>query len=342
MKKILMGIIFAGLIVFLNYSCKKETNLKNASNNIPTFMSNNDIHLRNIILNFRNNISKHYKTGSSLTIDSSIWYIETTINYTYSWDNFEFIPISVDSLIYTLPLDNNGEVLQSDVDSIYSLIVNDLGIIYDTINANIKHLVVTDVFLTNTNNNSANIQVNTTFGINPLLIYGSFDPEDDWLYGDDLGKCDHSITESDAAEEIEFKLNNPENPPQPPPGGYYYYDEIEYKDIWPEDWPNPNDNIPNDNMYDYLVFICYNNGWMPNYHECLPYNEMNFYLSGTSQVINNYSPDGIRPQGKTFISIDLIGTMVPSTPDYFILHMTENGGVKYGVQHITYDPPSDL
>ena len=92
-------------------------------------------------------------------------------------------------------------------------------------------------------------------------------------------------------------------------------------------------------MYDCLMFSNISNGIMPNEHELLSVDEMNFYLFGTEQVIYTFEPDGARPEGLSFISVDLKGDLLFYFPDSERNHQ---GLIHYGELHISGNPHDDL
>lgn len=342
MRKLLFFIAFAGLSIVVFHSCKKDKVESPGSedNSISEIMTLEDIQTRDRILNFRDNVGNHLKSGETIEIDSAIWNLESSINYTYCGHDFNYKPLPLDSLFYEIPLTTDGQALESDVDSIYSQIISDLTVIFDNIEADTKHMVFSDIeeIGFNRSGTSTSIIVTTSFGINPLFIYGSFDEGDDWMFGNNLGMCDDPTIESDAAEEIEYKLNNPENPPVFE--GTEYFTNPVPRYLANEDWPNPDDDVL-DNWYDYLVFYNETDYYPENYHECLEYEEMNFYLAGAATVINTFYPLGLRPVGLTFMSINLESAKFTFGDFTFAMHMSMNK-VMYGERHITTDPPGDL
>lgn len=323
-------------------SCRKEESQSLGNNEQETLesMTQEDIQVRDKILSFRDNVGKHLKSTEVTNVEDAIWNIESAINYTYQWNNFQYKTLPNDTLVYELPLTTDGNILQTDVDNIYQQIIADLTVIYNNIDADTKHMIFTNIEQNEVNRDglTSSITVVTGFGFSPLFVYGSFDEGEDWMWGLDYGMCDDNTIESDAAEEIEFLLNNPENPPSV--SGRVYFTLPINKDLSAENWPNPDDDIPDDNIYDYLLFYNYGPD-APNYHECLTHEDMNFYLSGTANVINTYEPNGKRPIGKTFMTVNLVGTISVGERGHIITHMSI-GELFYGTRHITNDPPIDL
>lgn len=70
--------------------------------------------------------------------------------------------------------------------------------------------------------------------------------------------------------------------------------------------------------------------WTHNIDYCLTDTELTFYLDESDEIIYSYEGQGgERPQGKDFISVEIIDTMIPSGNPYPYLHW----------YHITYGKP---
>jgi hypothetical protein len=71
--------------------------------------------------------------------------------------------------------------------------------------------------------------------------------------------------------------------------------------------------------------------------EYLSTTEIDFYKNGTVTYMNTYTTsNGPRPSGKYAISVELSGDMIPSDPDYEIMH---RGDFTYGIRHLS--PPDN-
>jgi len=318
------------------YSCQKEQTVIDKSEN-QTGQSFKDAQLEKRIIVFRDKIdlirkNPSLKSGTDpMEVDSAVWFFEATSNLTYgdaSTTSDEYI---IDSSFIDVPL-TNGEILWLDVQIAYDQIIDSLSAHYDEISAGEKQLVAADISLVETTQDNATFKVTSCFGMGPVDggVYSNFGVDDFWKWGaswmNDGGYCDGpnygTQLDSDAAEEIEFKINGRKAVPV---GNYYYTDisilfinayygddGISLDDIYCNDCSilNPNDNIPNDNMYDYLVFRSYS--VYPNHHDCLSPSEMNFYLDGMEDIIytNAYQWYPFELDDKVFISIDIVGTAI--------------------------------
>lgn len=147
MKNLKIILLFAIVMAISFTSCKKD-NVQSTGNNeqeILESMTQEDIQIRDRILNFRDNVGNHLKSTEVTNVEDAIWNIESAINYTYQWNDFQYKTLPNDTLVYELPLTTDGTILQADVDIIYQQIVADLTVIYNNIDAETKHLVFTNI-----------------------------------------------------------------------------------------------------------------------------------------------------------------------------------------------------
>jgi len=128
--------------------------------------------------------------------------------------------------------------------------------------------------------------------------------------------CDHTQTETDAAEEIEQFLNlyvPPHYYFPPAPSGYHYINVADPDNpfiLLGYEYLNPDDPNPGDNEEDYLIYYCSNqNGNITWNNKCLDVNELNFYYYGERRVICDILPEELnKPDDWIFIFSDLEGT----------------------------------
>nr|NQU90325.1 hypothetical protein [Bacteroidota bacterium] len=264
-------------------------------------------------------------------VDSAIWYMEAASNQTYGDASTPFVDYAIDSCKITIPA-SNGTIQYNDLLIAYDQMIDSLSAKYNLIPYENKHLVMNDVVLESEETGTVTLGVIAGFGAEGEAPASFFN--DPWWYGFLQGKCDNTCTGSDAAEEIEDKIHARKG--TLPPNSYY----LDIDSVYVEgcDFVNPNDPFRWDNMYDYLMFFNIEDGITPNVHSCVSIDEMSFYLFGTEDVIYTYEPDGARPQGKSFISVNLWGDMTVNTATYRM----HRAWVSYGVLHLNSEPPSGL
>ena len=175
-------------------------------------------------------------------------------------------------------------------------------------------------------------------GEGPINLF-NFGVNDHWIWWNQnpnqSGICDGPAYPggygSDAAEEIQKKVHLR----KPIPNGNYSYVNLQTLTAVPWDFPFANPPMPN--FYSSYLFDNWSN--LPNYHSCLSPDEMNFYLTGAERIIYNSAPIGLKPTGKSFVSVNMIGTMIIDNNLTELLHIAE---VTYGTLIINPNPPEDL
>ncbi|OYT14450.1 MAG: hypothetical protein B7C24_18265 [Bacteroidetes bacterium 4572_77] len=151
------------------------------------------------------------------------------------------------------------------------------------------------------------------------------------MYGDDLGGCgSNPATSSDAAQEIAYKVNNP-NIVMNPPIGTYIAQVQNLNGLFASDYNNDEDEIPGDNMMDCLMFSQFPSIEYPNsFHYCVSPTEMNFHLQGTLDVVQielqnilNDHPN----ENWEFLSIEMEGVLILYNYESYIEHIAN---ISYG------------
>ncbi|MEZ5198066.1 MAG: hypothetical protein R2764_17255 [Bacteroidales bacterium] len=154
-----------------------------------------------------------------------------------------------------------------------------------------------------------------------------FGPDDDWLYGDLLGRCDYTQDTTDAAEEIQKAINSNKPLVSPPPGYMFVYvlDDVVVLDY--NDLPNyPAPENPPSNYMDYLIFYVTEAAgqFTQGVEDCLIPDEMNFHFEGEKTVIyQKLRVELNKPQNWVFMECDLKGFNI-TINDYLIYYHQNN------------------
>jgi len=196
----------------------------------------------------------------------------TDTNYNY---------LDIDTSYYTLVPDENGLVDLQQLSDVYDLMVNDLVENLQSKNSEYTYLIIGDLSILGANrDNTINMQLLSGIGINPIICYEAFTADDDWYYGNLLGREDGQyLWQSDAGQELQKRYNNPINCFTQ--GGGYWVSVVQRTANWSE-YPN----------------------YMFNEQSATPPiindTDMKYYLSkGHSEIIYKYEADGgKRPTGK--------------------------------------------
>jgi hypothetical protein len=340
MKNYKLTILSLALFVLaaITYSCAKQNQAEPVSSTTEISQSNADILIENKIRAFKSKMefqreNPSYKSGESMSVDSAVWYMEAASNQTYADGASTFNKTICDTFSIVLDV-ADGVVNLNDVVEAYDNMIHNLSTAFHALPGENNHLVVNDISLTAVDESTLTLGVNAVFGTSTDGTSAIFNYA--WYYGFLMGREDGAYAGiSDAAEEIEKKIHLRKGilPPNS------YYTSVDSVEVYGSDFINPNDPIPGDNMYDFLMFRNISNGITPNEHELLSVDEMNFYLFGTEQVIYTFEPDGARPEGLSFISVDLKGELIMAYP---VSVRNHQGWIRYGELHISGIPHADL
>ena len=339
-KHLLLPIAGMFIIAAIFVSCSKQDQTELTSSPPEISQSKADILIENKIKAFKSKLghlreNPQFKSGETIEVDSAVWYMEAASNQTYGDASTPFGELVIDSFNIDVPAPN-GEIQLNDILATYNEMINGLSDSYNAIPDENKHLVVNDVSLKSVDEGIATFGVIAGFGTEGNSgTNGVFD--DEWYYGEELGDCDYNYAPADAAEKIEDKILARKGTPSP----NIEYTDVETFEIYANSFLNNEDMFPEDNMYDYLMFHCWDddaNIW-PNVHTCVSVDEMNFYLLAAEYLLNHDQPQFARPPGKSLITINLIGdAMYPANGTLYMHYAI----VQYGIPHQGSEPPSDL
>lgn len=328
-----------GLSLLVFNACQKDMQNKLADTQENVYWSAEDLKIKNSILKFQNKINNNtFKSGETLSIDSTIWYIEALMNYNYATPDSSYAKLITDTNFYLeIPIDNekiNFDDISVAFNSVDEYILNYL----DEIPSEVKFMIACDVSIEQNNmkGDGSSIKLFLYYGADFITnpgIYTPFQEYDYWtwtsLSGDDGGYCGGPYIGQDvdtgADKEIQYKVNNPNAINNDIPLSTYIVEtEIIYVD--PQYYINPNDDIPEDNWLDYLMFIQRDNPYTQGYdgyHSCMEPIEMNFYLQGILdiiqmelQTIQNNNPN----EDWEFISLELHGEAILDGDPMTLIH----------------------
>lgn len=349
---ILLGVLLIGLI-----ACNKDKeNTMTTNNESEVYWSEEDVKIQNTILDFQNKIQNNsFKDGEMMSVEDALWNLEALMNYTYSNpvnnntellnDNSLEIPVTIE----------NGGISASQIESIVSQLDAHILAVYNQVPNEDKALIGVDVTLVENDlkDNGSNINMQVYVGydlVDDPTHYPPFGEDDYWKYGrgwqNDGGYCDGpnagTSLDSDAAEEIALRVNNPVIQGTDPYKDSYYVQFVTLSRN-PDHYNNEEDDTPEDNMFDRLLFYSHDYPLTPGddgRHSCLNPIEMNFYLQGALDIID-LELESIQMNNPTenweFVELFLEGSeFLGSSPcDY--LHFAE---ITYGQLGVKV-PPTD-
>jgi hypothetical protein len=332
------SIILLSLLILAFTSCKKE--LSNATNDkIP----DSDMKVSTLIKNFKARGESGFKSGEEMDIETAIWYLGVTANYTYGDASREIEKTWTDTCYLSIPI-NNNKISASEVYNKYIELIENLRQKYQAKNEENKQLITVSVKTRSLVDNILSCEATAVFAYGgPIQVACSFNNIDYWSFWWYVqgGICDGpnfgTNLQSDAAEETQKRIMACKGVPI----GNYYYEELLESPIRIE---NPllfaidsGVEISN-NRYSHLYWNCEQ---YPNFDGCISPADLNFYLTKTRQLINNDTEhNGIRPVGSSFISIDMWGFQDYNFNNYLIYE--HKASVRYGILHLSPDPRESL
>ena len=303
-------------------SCKKENIHPTSTYSDEMILHSNKI--VSLIKQFDEKMSSTLKSDEKIELDSAIWNTEALQNYTYAFPDSSTKDFIVFNSNYTLAVDANGMVWLSDVQALNNQMEVDYQSNLNSLQSEVKLMHFCDVVLDSVEGNTAYISSISGFGANLLLnTYWSFGDDDDWIWGTlgenqgnpPAGKCDGTLQGvSDGSNELEWRLNNPLTSSQP--SGYT---DLVTLEAVPYDFP--------DGVGGYRIYI----DFTASINNCLYNEDLEYYLYEADDIIHSYQPipNGLRPPGKSFVSIEIADTWFSS-----------QGNVRYvHYYYVTYGSP---
>ncbi len=207
MKKYRFIMITMVLMFSVLYSCKKDVGISNEEQNgqyTPESMA-----LWSKLNNFNQKIKTGLKTEEFISPDSAMWYLEALFNVQQATDT-TFDDVVTYKRNYTLNVNTNGTVNMSDIVAVYNQLVADLQTELQSIDADYKFLIIADLQESTMKSGDFEMELTAGLGINPLIFYEPITTDDNWFYGNMLGRCDGSyFGQSDAGQELKRRFNNP-------------------------------------------------------------------------------------------------------------------------------------
>lgn len=223
-------ILFAAILAAATYAaimvgCKKEE-IANR-NGVGTYPSQLMSASEEKVLDFLADINSTKRgmkvDGEALCLEDFLWYCETTVNYCYGFPDEIICDIRMDTIRVALPKYNkDGNFEYNDALEFYSKMVNALREAYTSIDIKDKTLqfVMMSIESYNAKDNPDDLVIIMNVGSNsnenspgssspdqPWYV-GLFNKDDNWIWGFQLGKCDSTVLESDASDQLTLAIAN--------------------------------------------------------------------------------------------------------------------------------------
>lgn len=211
------GILLVGTLLFV-FSCSKE--IKNENQKQPDQTGFDQQVFIKALKDFKQKVVNYeensmYKSSDWVSTDSALLLLEGTINYSHAFMTDSYKEELIENLTLVVPKTGNGDVDMEVLIQKYLDMKADITTVYYASNFENKGLVAVD--LTETAQDEDEITYNVTVitgdrNNEPLLggieVDGPFEEGDNWWYGENVGKCDGSVTTSDAAEQLEDAMSD--------------------------------------------------------------------------------------------------------------------------------------
>jgi len=317
MKNLRLILSFTIVLAMTMYSCKKEKGVDIPS---PETDVSTSQQIMNRINAFKEKMNNDYKSGSNTHIDTAVWDLEALISYENAYPDSSSRNFTTYESYYTLKVDVDSLASDSDIEDVYDLMLDSVAYHLTLITSTMKFLVFSDVELVGIVDSTATIKATNGYGFN--LVLGWYTPiDDDWIWGFDQGNCSGTDLTSDGSDELQYRINNPQVQ-LPGAGSYTDYETLEVTAGTVVDEIGDYTRIYWDDTY--------------TYSKCIYLSELTVFLTKAHDIIylhddpltNDYV-EGVRPDGKDFISIEIEDSV--SVP--------EGGPVFVHYYKITYAKP---
>jgi hypothetical protein len=319
MKKYFLVLLLFFMSIILIFSCRKS--FEPQPNPDQKINPANETEMK--IQSFLNGMNNNLKSGSTYTIEDAIWYAVATLNYSYAIYDSSFIYSSIETSSFSINLNPNNTVNQSDLQAAYGKMVDSLEAHYDGIQDSPKHVFLCEVRNVSNSVGTLDLVMVSVIGCGfTQNQYGSFGQTDYWFSVLDSGKCDSYHGQGvgeDASDRLEQKIMNPMILPVQDwrvyaiPGSEDFFEDVD-----PTDYPYG--SAPRDFRGFYVNVE--SESWPGP--QCLDPDEMNFYISANGI---DFIIDDLQPQGKEFISIDVKDRLYLQEEYYEELHLFD---ITYG------------
>lgn len=155
-----------------------------------------------------------YRSDAYIDIDSAMWNIESLFNTTYSFPDKHYVSKNIQELSFEINVHNE------------MLTMNDVSVLYNDIVASVRNAYSNDGFVTDKGLMSIFVEkgeiISDVLTVKVIVVtgktadnyedyihilYGPFDKDECWYYGEYGGSCDNPTIFTDAAELLEDTIN---------------------------------------------------------------------------------------------------------------------------------------
>lgn len=343
--------LLAALAIALVFgACSKEdTNKQN-------LMATADADPSSLVLGFKQKMEDHQngiylKSSEKIQIDSAIWYIDATLNYTYADAGHAFARLHRDTLYTEMSLVNDYEAAYEEVFDAYDTFLTGLSYhYYEEVEGDNKQFIMARVDnMGPLPGNKQKLRIITLTGTGTLLQADEFGNDEAYYWDRNATMTCVPIPEPGDGAPIIFEtlLLNHFQPQDPPNCRYYYYGS---SDIVVLDYVDYQLNPTLTNYLDYKIYAAsplVGNGITSDV-TCLDYNdvndihEMQFYYDHLKDFVNSWLNSSQNTTNKKLADVYIESTIEQSAP-FSIFHKPEMTYRKIGLEcSSVLDIPADL
>lgn len=311
-----MALAIASMAVIM-FACKKESEPVSENSN-PTEINDylNDeivsrlVSFNKLVTTYRENPSA-MKGGETMPANEAVANISDLFNVVYGQATEYYEATSTHEFTIELPLNNNGEVLASDVAEAYGQVIENAreAFLNDGFSSDKGYLSLT-IETENMRGDALSLNCKGTSGkigkAVDTLPYHPFDTTDNWKYMYPLGRCTEGGFDSGADKQIEEHLHwmiyqHMALPPRP--GGHWEYVDQTLIPFDGTEYPN----------------LFYRHSM---YGECIEWTDMNLYFNGEMECLYNLVPISNGLTGYHLVSCSITGNEIGTYPDIYLYHQT--------------------
>lgn len=286
-KKNIVAIMIMVLAIGMTFvSCKKEREMNDKKGTIPV---SKEVDMTAYLKHFKERMQSEAKGDEPLSLDDARWHLEAVLNYTYGDAGHETSDIQRDTFNCIMHT-NGGEVTLAQLNDAFNTLSIDVEKAYNDCNFPEKSvLAIQTSFVNNSKDGDVIVQtVLSTRGLVSFIWPPRFGDDDYWDEHDSYGKCgpyEGECIGRGATTEL-TRMATLRMPQYACDNEYRSY-LINYYDwtVCPDDSFLYDENSPSG------LKIYYRH----SYDECIPPDEMNYYLSKSGEIIEHYKPAGKIP-----------------------------------------------
>lgn len=190
-------------------SCQKDNETENENQVVAKSANDESRELLNRIYAFqelRDNVRSGAKSGESMTLEQLRDDIDLTFNYEHSQHATPFANASLDTFYVRMPqVDANGNVSATEAIATYNAFETELAELMADVDDDSNLAKNFSIKFPETGAKSGDaIEVVFTRGSDDgFSSYYPFEEDDDYIWGKNLGRCDHGVSDiTDAADEL--------------------------------------------------------------------------------------------------------------------------------------------